>query len=175
MIVLERHRLPGLNLKISCLMHPHWDLCLGHENVQFLSGNFYARIFSWQEFKSHQELTIKILLPGSTAVFSWATWRRFFLSEGSRRVQTDFSAGFLLRYMTGIFPSKRSHPLGTTGQLGRRSILTGSQRVLGILVVSWWDPGTCITLARCIDITIVCHAGQQETSQTPQSKPNTTN
>lgn len=137
MIVLERHRLPGLNLKISCLMHPHWDLCLGHENVQFLSGNFYARIFSWQEFKSHQELTIKILLPSSTAVFSWATWRRFFLSEGSRRVQTDFSAGFLLRYMTGIFPSKRSHPWVQPANLaGDRSWRDPSE-----CWESWWYPG----------------------------------
>ena len=110
-IVLERHLLPGSNLKIR--FNALW-LGFAFEQRQhttswreFLWKNFYsARISScrdcYQDFASQQDSR-------------WDPGEEFFL--GGIPARTDFSAGFLTRYAAGIFPGK--HPTGKTGHFNR--------------------------------------------------------
>ena len=85
----------------SGLTHPHQDMRFSNENVQLLGGNFYGRIFTWRELSSRSECYQDF---ASRQDSRWDPREEFFL--GGIPASTDFSAGFLLRYMAGIFPGK---------------------------------------------------------------------
>ena len=99
-------------------MHPRLDLCFSNQNVQLLSGNFYRRDFTRRVLSSRHECYQDF---ASRQGSHQDPGEEFFL--GGIPASTDFLAGFLLRYMAGIFPGK--DPAGKTGRLG--GILAGSQ------------------------------------------------
>ena len=119
-IVLERHLLPGSNLKIR----------FNTSSPGFVFQQQECTT-SWQEFlwKNFYSARIKFS-PGMLSRFCFPAGylagiveKRFFL--GGSPASTDFSAGFLPRYAVGIFP--RKDPAGKTGHLGECR-------------ESWWDP-----------------------------------
>ena len=109
-IVLERHLLPGSNAKIRFnAPSPGFDF-------QQRECTTSRQEFLWKNFHSARIMFSPWMLSRFCfpAGFSPESRRRvFFLGRIS--ASTNFSAGFLPRYATGIFPGK--DPAGKTGHL----------------------------------------------------------
>ena len=105
-IVLERHLLQGSNVKIR-LNTPSPGFAF--QQWEFLWKNFHSARAENNVLAAN---AIKILLPGR--ILAGIPEKSF--SLGGIPASTDFSAGFLPRYVAGIF--SRKDPAGKTGHLG---------------------------------------------------------
>ena len=128
-IVLERHLLPGSNVKIR-FNAPSPGFAFQQRECTTSRREFLWKNFHSARIKFSPRMLSRFCFP---AGFSPGTWRRVFFLGGIQ-ASTDFSAGFLPRYAAGvIFISLTGVIFSLTGLMFR---LTGVQTFTAIYLIT---------------------------------------